>query len=134
MKLVQVDGKFVNLYQLICSKDLLFKAYRNIRSNPGGMTPGVDNLTMDGINEEFFDELIKELMTDKFKFTSVKRVYIPKANGKTRPLGIPTYKDKIVQESIRVLLEVIFEGKFADVSHGFRPKRSCHTALHQISK
>nr|YP_010183833.1 hypothetical protein LI437_mgp36 [Coccidioides posadasii]QVG61956.1 hypothetical protein [Coccidioides posadasii] len=134
MKLVQVDGKFVNLYQLICSKDLLYQAYKNIRSNSGSMTPGVDNLMMDGINELFFDELVKELKTEKFKFTSVKRVYIPKANGKTRPLGIPTYKDKIVQESIRILLEVIFEGKFAEVSHGFRPKRSCHTALHQISK
>lgn len=134
MKLVQENGKFTNLYQLICSKDLLFKAYRNIRSNPGGMTPGVDNLTMDGINEEFFEELIRELESEKFKFTSVKRIYIPKANGKTRPLGIPRYKDKIVQESIRILLEAVFEGKFVDVSHGFRPKRSCHTALHQISK
>lgn len=126
MKLAQVDGKFINLYKLICSKDLLYRAYRNIRSNSGSMTPGVDNST--GINELLFDELVKELKNEKFKFTSVKRVYIPKANGKTRPLGIPTYKDKIVQESIKILLEVIFEG----VSHGFRP--SCHTALHQISK
>jgi hypothetical protein len=134
MKLVQVDGKFINLYQLICSKDILYQSYRNIKGNAGSMTPGVDNLTMDGINELFFDELVMELKNDKFKFTSVKRVYIPKANGKTRPLGIPTFKDKIVQESIKILLEAIFEGRFADVSHGFRPKRSCHTALHQISK
>lgn len=134
MKLVLKDNKFVNLYQLICSKDLLIQAYKNVRSNPGGMTPGIDNLTYDGINDEFFEKLIMELKLEKFKFTSVKRVYIPKANGKTRPLGIPTSKDKIVQEAMRILLEVIYEPTFLDVSHGFRPKRSCHTALHQISK
>lgn len=134
MKLILVDGKYVNLFQMLCTKDLLIQAYKNIRSNSGSMTPGVDELTLDGINNELFDKLIKELTTEKFKFTSVKRVYIPKANGKTRPLGIPTSRDKIVQEAIRILLEVIFEGKFLDVSHGFRPKRSCHTALHQISK
>jgi hypothetical protein len=134
MKLVQVDGKYVNLYQMMCSKDLLIQAYKNIRSNSGSMTPGADDMTLDGISEEFFNKLISELATEKFQFTSVKRVYIPKANGKTRPLGIPTSKDKIVQEAIRILIEVIFEGKFLDVSHGFRPQRSCHTALHQISK
>lgn len=134
MKLVSEDKKFVNLYQLICEKDLLIEAYKNIRGNSGGMTPGVDQKTFDGINEEYFNKLIDELKTEKFKFTSVKRVYIPKANGKTRPLGIPTSRDKIVQEAIKILLEVIFEGKFHDVSHGFRPKRSCHTALNQVSK
>jgi hypothetical protein len=134
MKLALKDGKYVNLFQLLSTKDLLIQAYKNIRSNSGSMTPGVDDKTLDGINDESFVKLIKELITEKFKFTSVKRVYIPKSNGKTRPLGIPTSKDKIVQEAIRILLEVIFEGKFLDVSHGFRPKRSCHTALHQISK
>lgn len=134
MKLVLKDKKFVNLYQLICSKDLLIQAYRNVRSNPGGMTPGIDNITYDGINDEFFEKLILELKSERFKFTSVKRVYIPKANGKTRPLGIPTSKDKIVQEAMKILLELIYEPIFLDVSHGFRPKRSCHTALHQISK
>lgn len=134
MKLVLIDGKYVNLYKLICSKDLLIQSYMKIRSNSGGMTPGIDNKTFDGIDDKFFDELAYELDTEKFKFTPVKRVYIPKKNGKTRPLGIPTFKDKIVQEAIRTILEVIFEGKFLDVSHGFRPKRSCHSALHQISK
>lgn len=134
MKLVQTEDKYTNLYELICSKELLVQSYKKIRSNPGGMTPGVDELTYDGISEKYFDNLISELKADKFKFTSLKRVYIPKANGKMRPLGIPTSKDKIVQEAIRTLLEVIYEGKFLDVSHGFRPERSCHTALHQLSK
>lgn len=134
MKLVLKDNKYVNLYQLICSKDLLIQAYRNVRSNSGGMTPGIDNLTYDGINDEFLENLILELKSEKFKFTSVKRVYIPKANGKTRPLGIPNSKDKIIQEAMKILLELIYESTFLDVSHGFRPKRSCHTALHQISK
>lgn len=134
MKLVSKDDKYINLYQLICNKDLLIEAYKNIRSNSGGMTPGVDNRTLDGINENYFDKLLEELKSEKFQFTSVKRVYIPKANGKTRPLGIPTSRDKIVQEAVRTLLEAIFEPSFHDVSHGFRPKRSCHSALQQVSK
>jgi hypothetical protein len=134
MKLMFEDGKVVNLYQLMCNKDLLIQAYRNVRSNSGSMTPGVDDKTFDGINEVYFDKLIDELSSDKFKFTSVRRIYIPKANGKTRPSGIPTSRDKIVQEAIKILLEIIYESKFLDVSHGFRPMRSCHTALNQISK
>jgi hypothetical protein len=94
MKLVLSDGKYVNLFQLLCTKDLLIQAYKNIRRNSGGMTLGLDDMTLDGINDEFFVKLINELTTEKFKFTSVKRVYIPKANGKTRPLGIPTSRDK----------------------------------------
>lgn len=134
MKLELTENKYVNLYKLICTKELLVQAYLKIRSNSGGMTPGIDELTYDGISEKYFNDLISDLKTEKFVFTSVKRVYIPKANGKMRPLGIPTSKDKIVQEAIRILLEKIFEGKFLDASHGFRPERSCHTALHQISK
>jgi group II intron reverse transcriptase/maturase len=134
MKLEQENSKFVNLYRLICNKDLLITAYKNIRSNQGGMTPGADKKTLDGVSDKYFDALVKELISESFKFTSVKRIYIPKSNGKTRPLGIPTSRDKIVQEAIRILLETIYEGKFSDMSHGFRPKRSCHTALHQVSK
>lgn len=134
MKLAMIDGKYTNLYGLLCTKELLIQAYKNIRTNSGSMTPGVDNLTLDGVSEEFFVKLAHELSSEKFKFTSVKRVYIPKANGKTRPLGIPTSKDKLVLEAVRILLESIYEGKFLDTSHGFRPKRSCHTALNQISK
>lgn len=134
MKLVLKEKKYVNLYDLICSKELLIQSYMKIRGNTGSMTPGVDNKTYDGINDQFFDKLALELTKETFRFTSVKRVYIPKKNGKMRPLGIPTYKDKIVQEAIRTLLEVIYEGKFLNVSHGFRPKRSCHSALHQVSQ
>lgn len=134
MKLDIINGKITNLYKLLCNENLLIKAYQNVRSNAGGMTPGADGLTLDGFNQEVIDNLIEDLKSEKFKFTSVKRVYIPKSNGKTRPLGIPSGRDKVVQEAMRILLEVIYEGKFSDLSHGFRPNRSCHTALKQISK
>lgn len=98
------------------------------------MTPGVDGQTLDGINEKVITQLSQDLKNEKYNFTSVKRVYIPKANGKMRPLGIPTIHDRIVQEAMRTILELIFEGEFAHTSHGFRPNRSCHTALNSISK
>lgn len=90
-------------------------------------------VTLDGINVKYIKQLALELKTEVFQFTSVKRVYISKGNGKTRPLGIPTIRDRLVQEAMRMLLEAIFEGKFSDLSHGFRPGRSCHTALSQVS-
>jgi len=126
MKLEKKDGKYVNLFKFICCKEFLIQAYNNIRGG-GSMTQD------EGINEKYFDQLVNDLRTERFQFTSVK---IPKAaaKGKHRPLSIQTSKDKLVQEAIRILLEVIYEGKFSDLSHGFRPKRSCHTAFNQITK
>ena len=132
MKLESVDNKYINLYKLICTESLIIKAYKNVKSNSGSMTPGIDGLNPDGFSKKYVDDLVNELKTEKFRFTPVKRIYIPKANGKTRPLGIPTARDRTVQEAIRILLEIIFEGKFSNLSH--RPKRSCHSALQQISK
>ena len=129
MKLEITDGKVTNLYKLICRKELLIKARENLR----GSMQSKDGLT-DGLNHLLIEEIIQELESEKFKFSDVKLVYKAKANGKTRPQGIPTAKDKIIQEAMRVLLEVIYEGKFSDLSHGFRPGRSCHTALKQVSK
>jgi len=129
MKLEITDGKVTNLYKLICRKELLIKARENLR----GSMQSKDGLT-DGLNHLLIEEIIQELESEKFKFSDVKLVYKAKANGKTRPQGIPTAKDKIIQEAMRILLEVIYEGKFSDLSHGFRPGRSCHTALKQVSK
>ncbi|MBR0600664.1 reverse transcriptase domain-containing protein, partial [Sinanaerobacter chloroacetimidivorans] len=98
----------------------------------GNMTEGVDNRTIDGFKYEMIDTLIEKLKTEQYYPKPVRRTYIPKKNGKTRPLGIPSFEDKLLQEVIRQLLESIYEPIFSDNSHGFRPDRSCHTALCQI--
>lgn len=112
--------------------DLWMHAYANIASNKGALTKGVDNNTLDGMCEDRVLNLMKLLKDGLFKPQPVRRVYIPKKNGKRRPLGIPTGDCKLVQEVIRFLLEQIYEPTFSDKSHGFRPNRSCHTALEQI--
>lgn len=114
------------------SLDLWKQAYINIHANKGAMTAGIDGLTVDGHTEERIINLIKLLKSNRYVPKPTKRVYIPKANGKTRPLGIPSINDKLVQEVWRILLERIFESVFSEDSHGFRPQRSCHTALEGI--
>uniref|UniRef100_Q33759 Orf785 protein n=1 Tax=Allomyces macrogynus TaxID=28583 RepID=Q33759_ALLMA len=134
-KLVKLaNGKFTGLYDTIMSIEFLLLAYRNIKSKAGNMTPGPDDQTLDGITPGFFEDLIKSLKNESFRFKSVKRTFKKKTNGKMRPLGIPAPRDKIVQEAMRILLEFIFEPIFSDFSHGFRPQRSCHTALKEVSK
>ncbi len=127
------SGRYTRLYKLICSKELLTLAYNKIKSNPGNMTPGSDGSTLDGMSIRILEQLSGELEKETFKFTSVKRVYIPKKNGEMRPLGIPNIKDKIVQKSMLLVLELIYEPLFSDVSFGFRPNRSTHSALREIS-
>lgn len=97
------------------------------------MTPGNDNLTLDGMSNELIISLATSLMNGDFQFKPARRVYIPKANGSTRPLAIASPRDKIVQEAMRMVLEAVFEPTFRNSSHGFRPGRSCHTALKEIS-
>ncbi len=100
------------------------------------MTPGTDGKTLDGFSLHMIAEIIQGMRTEHFQFQPVRTVYIPKANGKMRKLGIPSTRDKIVQEVIRLLLECIYESPqgpyFHDTSHGFRPNRSCHTAFREI--
>lgn len=93
----------------------------------------MDDLTLDGMSNEFIDKLANTLRSGEFQFKPARRVHIPKANGKTRPLAIASPRDKIVQEAMRMVLETIFEPAFNKTSHGFRPNRSCHTALKEIS-
>ena len=107
------------VYRLLYNKELYLKAYANIYANSGAMTPGTTNETADGMSVDLIDEIIEELRQERFKWTPVKRIYIPKKNGKTRPLGIPTWQDKIVQEVMRMLLEAYYEGRFWKYSHGF---------------
>jgi len=112
--------------------DLWQHAYAKIYANPGNMTAGVDGLTIDGYSEERAANLRELLRENRYGPTPVRRVYIPKPNGKQRPLGIPGPHDKQVQEVWRMILEAIYEPVFKDRAHGFRPKRSCHTALKDI--
>jgi group II intron reverse transcriptase/maturase len=111
-------------------------AYNRIKSKPGNMTPGVDDETLDGFSYEIIERLVEEMKTESYQCKPVRRTYIPKANGKLRKLGIPSVRDKIVQEAVKMILEAIYDSPknpyFSDCSHGFRRSRSCHTALEKI--
>ena len=133
-KMKERNGKFYGIYKLICDENILFGAYHNIKSNPGNMTPGSDNLTLDGISQKSISSIAQELKNETFQFKPSKREWIPKANGKMRPLGIPSPRDKIVQKAITMLLELIYDPTFSKYSHGFRPNRGCHTAMRQVSQ
>lgn len=112
--------------------ELYLAAYQKLRSNPGNMTPGINPTTLDGMSEEVLYDIINKLRSGKFQFNPGRRVDIPKPNGKTRPLTVGSPRDKIVQEVMRMVLEAIYEPLFKDCSHGFRPNRSCHSALRNI--
>lgn len=120
------------IYRNFFNEDFFMRAYQKIHAKPGNMTPGTDGEAIDGFNKKQVRKLIELLKAERYHPNPVRRVYIPKKNGKVRPLGIPTFKDKLVQEVARQILEVIYEPIFSDNSHGFRPDRSCHTALYQI--
>lgn len=96
------------------------------------MTKGTDGKTVDGMSLKRIERLIEQLRNESYQPQPSRRVYIPKKNGKMRPLGVPSFDDKLIQEVIRMILEAIYEGSFSKQSHGFRPNHSCHTALSQI--
>ena len=108
-------------------------AYGNIYSNKGSMTPGASEETADGMSEEKIEQIIGLMRQERYRFSPARRVYIPKKNGKLRPLGMPTWSDKLVGEVVRLLLEAFYEPQFSDSSHGFRRFRGCHTALREIN-
>jgi group II intron reverse transcriptase/maturase len=121
------------LYRQLFNKDLYLKAYGNIYSNQGAMTPGASEETADGMSEEKIEQIIGAMRTERYRFSPARRTYILKKNGKLRPLGMPTWSDKLVGEAVRLLLEAIYEPQFSDSSHGFRKFRGCHTALREIN-
>jgi len=137
-KLNGENRKWVNddLYRLMYKQDLYILAYERIKSHPGNMTPGTDDETLDGFSETIIEEIIQEMKTEKYRSKPVRTAYIPKSNGKMRKLGIPSTRDKIVQEVVRLILEAIYDSPYGSYfkaeSHGFRSSKSCHSALKDI--
>ena len=121
-----------NIYRLLYNRNLYLRAYGRIYSNQGATTKGITAETMDGMSLAKIDRIIEALRYERFRWTPVRRVNIPKPNGTTRALGIPTGPDKLLQEVIRMILEAYYEPQFSDRSHGFRPDRGCHTALSNV--
>jgi group II intron reverse transcriptase/maturase len=120
------------LYRQMFNPQLYLVAYGRIYANAGAMTPGVTGETVDGMSLAKIGAIIDVLRHERYRWQPVKRVYIPKKNGKRRPLGLPTWSDKLVAEVVRLLLEAYYEPQFSDRSHGFRPRRGCHTALTEV--
>ena len=127
--------QFERLYRNLYNPEFYLLAYKNVYANDGSMTPGVDGNSLDGMSSARIQRIIKALKDRSYQPKPARRTYIDKKNStKKRPLGIPSADDKLVQEVIKLLLESIYEPTFSANSHGFRPKRSCHTALMQIQR
>ena len=121
------------LYRQLFNPSLYLLAYGRIYANHGAMTPGVCGETADGMSEAKIGRIAEAMRHERYRFRPVRRVHIPKSNGKTRPLGLPSWSDKLVGEVIRLLLEAYYEPRFSGRSHGFRPGRGCHTALSEVT-
>ena len=136
LELIRERGKkglpLERVYRQLFKRDLFLMAYGKIYRNKGAMTHGVTDETPDGMSLEKIQTLIEIFRSERYEWLPARRVYIPKKDGKKRPLGMPTWSDKLVQEVIRLILEAYYEPQFSDHSHGFRPKRSCTTALREI--
>src|SRR5262245_58413909 len=123
-----------DVYRQLFNPSLYLRAYGRIYRNDGALTRGATAETVDGMSQEKIAALIEQLRHERYRWTPVRRVYIPKPKGGSRPLGVPTWSDKLLQEVIRSILEAYCEPQFSPLSHGFRPQRGCHTALIQIQK
>lgn len=126
--------QYQRLYRNLYNPEFYLTAYQKIQAKQGSMTAGTDGKTVDGMGMKRINALIAKLRDFRYQPSPARRTYIPKANGKKRPLGIPSFDDKLVQEVVRMILESIYEPTFLNTSHGFRPKRSCHTALQYVQK
>jgi group II intron reverse transcriptase/maturase len=121
------------LYRQMFNFDLYLLAYGRIYANHGAMTTGASAETADGMSEGKIRKIIEAMRYERYRFSPARRTFIPKKNGKMRPLGLPTWSDKLVGEVVRLLLEAYYEPTFSDHSHGFRPGRGCHTALSEVA-
>ena len=122
------------LYRQLFNPQLYLLAYGRIYSNKGAMTPGPDAETADGMTTGKIERIIDALRHERYRFRPVRRLYIPKKDGKQRPLGLPSWSDKLLGEFVRLLLEAYYEPQFSDHSHGYRPRRGCHTALREVAR
>ena len=120
------------IYRQLFNPALYLLAYGRIYANKGSMTPGATAETVDGMSMGKIGRIIDAMRHERYRFSPARRVYIPKKNGKMRPLGLPTWSDKLLGEVVRLLLEAYYEPTFSDRSHGFRPGRGCHTALSEV--
>jgi group II intron reverse transcriptase/maturase len=138
LNVIQDRGKrrlpLEDVYRQLYNPDLYLRGYGRIYRNRGAMTRGVTEETVDGMSIDKIQAIIVSIRSERWHWTPVKRVEIPKKRGGTRPLGKPTWSDKLLQEVIRSILEAYYEPQFSDLSHGFRPRRGCHTALSYIRK
>jgi group II intron reverse transcriptase/maturase len=120
------------VYRLLFQRDLYLRAYSRLYANEGAMTRGATEETVDGMSLAKIDRIIDGMRQERYRWKPARRTYIPKKNGKLRPLGMPSWSDKLLQEVIRSILEAYYEPQFSDRSHGFRPRRGCHTALREV--
>jgi group II intron reverse transcriptase/maturase len=136
LSIIQARGKrglpLERVYRLLFNRELYLRAYARLYPNKGALTRGATPETVDAMSVAKIDRLIDDVRHERHRWTPVRRVRIPKSNGKTRPLGVATWKDKLLQEVMRQILEAYYEPTFSDHTHGFRPGRGCHTALHEI--
>src|SRR5437588_4337008 len=123
-----------DMYRQLYNPSLYLIAYGRLYANKGAMTQGSTSETVDGMSMAKIEKLIDEIRHERYRWTPVRRTYIAKKSGKLRPLGLPTWSDKLLQEVIRLILEAYYEPQFSPHSHGFRPGRGCHTALQEITK
>ena len=114
------------LYRQMFNRELYLLAYGKIYSNQGAMTPVTSDETADGMSEEKIEQITGLMRREKYRFAPARRVYIPKKNGQLRPLGMPTWSDKLVGEVVRLLLDAFYEPQFSDSSHGFRRFRGSY--------
>lgn len=121
------------IYRQLYNRDLYLRAYGKLYRNKGAMTPGSTPETVDGMSLGKIETIIEDVRQERYHWTPVRRTHIPKGQGK-RPLGLPTWSDKLLQEVIRQLLEAYYEPQFSIHSHGFRPGRGCHMALREVQQ
>ena len=126
--------KYERLYRNLYNPQFYLLAYQRIQAKPGNMTAGTDGKTIDGMGMARINALIEKMRDFSYQPNPARRTYIPKSNGEMRPLGIPSFDDKLIQEVVRLILESIYEPTFSDYSHGFRINKSCHTALKYVQK
>jgi len=123
-----------DLYRQLYNPDLYLRAYAKLYPHKGALTPGATPETVDGMSQRKIEAIIAALRCERYRWTPVRRTYLHKRSGKLRPLGVPSWSDKLLQEVMRSLLEAYYEPQFSPCSHGFRPGRGCHTALEEIGR